>query len=157
MGGGVSGWVGGKIGKIVMAGVGDRIAAVMVRSGWFEGTLRKIATRYCGRILGKLSVKFSEKIAADLVVVSLVRGAHKWITGPVIAKWIVSRLNLIDKILAEEIERATSQKQLVAAIAGRIEKSGIAATMVEDLLKSHEKEILADAEKAILKATAKAA
>ncbi len=157
IGGGVSGWVGGKIGKAVMAGVGDRIAAAMVRSGWFQNTLRKIATRYCGRVLGKLTVKFSEKIAADLVVVSLVRAAHKWITGPVIAKWIVNRLNLIDKILVEEVERATSQKQLVAAVATRIEKSGIAATMVEDLLKSHEKEILADAEKEIMKANAKAA
>lgn len=157
VGGGVSAWIGAKAGKMILGAVGNKIAARMVRSGWFESTLRKIARRYCGLMVSELTHKFTEKVAAEFVLNTIIRIAHKRITGPVIAKWIVDNLNKVSKLISDSLESSNSEAQLIETIATGIEKKGIAAIMLEDLLKAHEKEILAEAEKDLKKASAKAA
>ncbi|MFA3917903.1 hypothetical protein [Ruegeria hyattellae] len=150
--GGFSGWLGGKVGKLIMNGVGTKLAGRMVNNRWFGRMLTKTAWRYGSKEIGRIVGRFpgiTQKIGAEVVLETMIRMAHKFITGPAIVKALKKRMNLLEALITDAMSNAKSEAQVIDAVVVQMDKKGLAAEIAEEILNANARQIEAELEKAL--------
>ena len=150
--GGFSGWIGGKVGKVIMAGVGDRLAARMVNARWIGKRLWPTANRWAGEGIEAIIGRYpglTRKIGGEIVLQTVIRMGHKFFTGRAVAKALTGYMTELERIVADALEGASSESKAIAKVTSEIDKQGLAEKVGTDILAAHQREIRAEIDKAL--------
>lgn len=153
--GGFSGWLGAKAGQLVMKGVGERLATRMVTNRWIGKHLWSTAARWGGKEIGAMIGRYpglTRKLGGEIAIQTIVRMAHKFFTGPAIAKSLNQHMSDLEKIVSSCMEKTKAEGQLMDCIAASLEKQGLMAKVADDILSAHKKELEREIGKALAKA-----